>query len=188
MARGWLESLPRLSRPSVAPVTCPFCGRTKAKVIDSRLNKPGDAIRRRRQCLGCGRRFTTFERIDDAPYMVIKKDGRREPFDRQKVLSGLLRACEKRPIKTAHLQRMVSAAELLVTQVPDRECRTSRIGELLMRELKQLDKVAYVRFASVYRDFKDEHQFVREIQRLGREQPETAVGGKRSVPPPRSLR
>lgn len=169
-------------------MTCPFCAHTKDKVIDSRLNRPGDAVRRRRQCLGCDRRFTTFERIDDVPYMVIKKDGRREPFDRQKVLNGLLRACEKRPIKTAHLQRMVSTAERLVTQAPARECRTSRIGELLMRELKQLDKVAYVRFASVYRDFKDEHQFVREIQRLGRERPETSIRGKRSVPPPRSLR
>ncbi len=130
------------------------------------MSKEGDVIRRRRHCLSCARRFTTYERIDEIPYMVIKKDRRRERFDRQKVLQGLLRACEKRPVTMAQMQAMVSAAEELVTNSHARECRTSTIGELLMRELRQVDKVAYVRFASVYRDFHDARQFVREIRHL----------------------
>ena len=123
-------------------------------------------IRRRRHCLACGRRYTTYERIDEIPYMVIKKDRRRERFDRAKVLKGLLRACEKRPVTMQQMQAIVSAAEALVTESDNRECTTARIGELLMRELRQVDKVAYVRFASVYRDFRDEQQFVQEIRRL----------------------
>lgn len=143
---------------------CPFCSHLKDKVIDSRMSKEGDSIRRRRHCLSCGRRFTTYERIDDIPYMVVKKDNRRERFDRQKVLQGLLRACEKRPVTMAKMQEMVAAAESLVTQSHDRECSTRKIGELLMRELRSVDKLAYVRFASVYRDFQDEKQFLREIR------------------------
>lgn len=123
-------------------------------------------IRRRRHCLSCGRRFTTYERIDEIPYMVIKKDKRRERFDRQKALKGLLRACEKRPVTSAQMEAMVSAAEALVTDSHARECKTSKIGELLMRELRRVDQVAYVRFASVYRDFHDAQQFVREIRNL----------------------
>lgn len=147
-------------------MTCPFCAHEHDKVVDSRMNKEGDAIRRRRHCLQCGRRFTTFERIDEIPYMVIKKDGRRERFDRQKVLNGLLRACEKRPVSMPDMQSMVNAAEALVTESDERECTTGRIGELMMNRLRKIDKVAYVRFASVYRDFKDELGFVQEIQRL----------------------
>ena len=145
---------------------CPFCSNLRDKVIDSRTSKEGDVIRRRRHCLSCGERFTTYERIDEIPYMVIKKDRRRERFDRKKVLTGLLRACEKRPVTTAQLQAMVGAAEKLVTRSRNRECPTSKIGELLMRELSALDQVAYVRFASVYRDFHDAQQFVREIRDL----------------------
>ena len=143
---------------------CPFCLHLEDKVIDSRMSKEGDSIRRRRHCLKCGRRFTTYERIDDIPYMVVKKDNRRERFDRKKVLQGLLRACEKRPVTMAKMQEMVSAAESLVTHSHDRECSTRKIGELLMRELRTVDKLAYVRFASVYRDFQDEEQFLREIR------------------------
>ena len=168
MAGSRLESVlgPFDTSRASLPVTCPFCAHDKDKVIDSRMTKEGDVIRRRRHCLGCGRRFTTYERIDDIPYMVVKKDGRRERFDRQKVLKGLLRACEKRPVSMIDMQAMVSVAEALVTESHERECTTSRIGELLMRQLQRLDKVAYVRFASVYRDFQDEQQFVREIRRL----------------------
>ena len=143
---------------------CPFCKHTEDKVVDSRVSKEGDVIRRRRECLECKRRFTTYERIDDIPYMVVKKDGRRERFDRQKVLNGLLRACEKRPVTMGVLQQLVAEAEVLTVESPDRECSTSRIGELLMERLKGIDKVAYVRFASVYRDFQDEGQFLTVLE------------------------
>jgi transcriptional repressor NrdR len=146
---------------------CPFCEHTADKVVDSRESKEGNVIRRRRECLGCGRRFTTYERIDDIPYMVVKKDGRRERFDRQKVLNGLLRACEKRPVSMGALQELVAEAESTTVESPDRECSTSRIGELLMQRLKGIDKVAYVRFASVYRDFQDEEQFLAVLSGLG---------------------
>jgi transcriptional repressor NrdR len=145
---------------------CPFCEHTADKVVDSRESKEGDVIRRRRECLGCGRRFTTYERIDDIPYMVVKKDGRRERFDRQKVLNGLLRACEKRPVSMGALQQLVAEAEAMTVESPDRECSTTRIGELLMQRLKGIDKVAYVRFASVYRDFQDEGQFLTVLSGL----------------------
>ena len=145
---------------------CPFCGHLSDKVVDSRESKEGDAIRRRRECLECSRRFTTYERIDEIPYMVVKKDGRREKFERQKVLNGLLRACEKRPVSMVQMERMVTAAEALVADSPDRECETGKIGELLMDRLRQIDKVAYVRFASVYRDFQDEQEFLSELADL----------------------
>lgn len=145
---------------------CPFCGHTADKVVDSRESKEGDAIRRRRECLDCTRRFTTYERIDEIPYMVIKKDGRREKFERQKVLNGLLRAVEKRPVSMMQLEQLVSSAEAMVADSPDRECSTTKIGELLMDQLKQIDKVAYVRFASVYRDFQDEQEFLSELAEL----------------------
>lgn len=147
---------------------CPFCGHLEDKVVDSRESKEGDAIRRRRECLDCGRRYTTYERIDEIPYMVIKKDGRREQFDRQKVLNGLLRACEKRSVSMLQMERLVSAAEQLAADSAEREVSTTRIGELLMEELKQIDKVAYVRFASVYRDFQDEQEFLAELAGLAK--------------------
>jgi transcriptional repressor NrdR len=147
-------------------VKCPFCSHLDDKVVDSREGRAGDLIRRRRECLKCGKRFTTYERIDEIPYMVIKKDGRREKFDRHKILQGLLRACEKRPVPTAKLESLVDEAERFVNEATDRERTTSEIGELLMSRLKKLDKVAYVRFASVYSDFKDVKEFMAELKGL----------------------
>ena len=145
---------------------CPFCSHLDDKVIDSREGKTGDLIRRRRECLKCGRRFTTYERIDEIPYMVIKKDGRRERFERQKILQGLLKSCEKRPVATNKLEALVEEVERVVTEAPEREMQTSAIGEMLMARLKKLDKVAYVRFASVYLDFKDVKEFMAELKGL----------------------
>jgi transcriptional repressor NrdR len=147
-------------------MTCPFCGHREDKVIDSRESKEGESIRRRRQCLACERRFTTYERCDEIPYMVIKKDGRREKFDRQKVLNGLLRACEKRPVSMGRLAELVDEAETALSDSPERELPTTLLGELLMNRLKQLDKIAYVRFASVYRDFQDVGEFLSELKTL----------------------
>jgi transcriptional repressor NrdR len=138
-------------------------------VVDSRESKEGDAIRRRRECLSCERRFTTYERIDEVPYMVVKKDGRREKFDRQKVLGGLLKACEKRPVSMAKLSEMVNRVESKVSDSPYREISTTEIGEHLMDSLRDLDKIAYVRFASVYRDFQDEQAFFNELKNLMRQ-------------------
>jgi len=147
-------------------VKCPFCAHLDDKVVDSREGRAGDLIRRRRECLKCGKRFTTYERIDEIPYMVIKKDGRREKFDRHKILQGLLRACENRPVPTAKLEALVDDAERFVNEAKDRERTTSEIGEQLMVRLKKLDKVAYVRFASVYLDFKDVKEFMSELKNL----------------------
>jgi len=148
---------------------CPFCNHLQDKVVDSRESKEGDAIRRRRECAACERRFTTYERIDEVPYMVVKKDGRREKFDRQKVLAGLLKACEKRPVSMGKLSEMVNQAESKVSDSPDREISTTEIGEFLMESLRDLDKIAYVRFASVYRDFQDEEAFFNELKNLMRQ-------------------
>ena len=145
---------------------CPFCGHLQDKVVDSRESKEGDAIRRRRQCLECKRRFTSYERIDEIPYMVVKKDGRRERFDRQKVLAGLLKACEKRPVSMIQLETIADTAEVMVQDSSEREVTTTRLGEMIMNELKNLDKVAYVRFASVYLDFKDVQEFMSELKEL----------------------
>jgi transcriptional repressor NrdR len=145
---------------------CPFCGFVNDKVVDSRESKEAESIRRRRECLKCGKRFTTYERIDEIPYMVVKKDGRREKFERQKVLSGVLRACEKRPISMGKLEQIVNEAESLVIDSAEREAKTSDIGELIMSRLKKIDKVAYVRFASVYLDFKDVGEFMAELKGL----------------------
>jgi transcriptional repressor NrdR len=134
--------------------------------VDSREAKIGDTIRRRRQCEKCRRRFTTYERIDEIPYMVIKKDGRREKFDRQKVLAGLLKACEKRPVPMGKLEALVNEIEAHVAESPDRERAATELGELVMNRLKKLDKVAYVRFASVYLDFKDVREFMDELKDL----------------------
>lgn len=145
---------------------CPFCGHIEDKVVDSREAKIGDTVRRRRQCLKCRRRFTTYERIDEIPYMVVKKDGRREKFDRQKVLAGLLKACEKRPISMGRLETIVNEIEAHVAESPDRERPAAELGEMVMSQLKKLDKVAYVRFASVYLDFKDVREFMDELKDL----------------------
>lgn len=147
---------------------CPFCAHLEDKVVDSRESREGDSIRRRRECLRCERRFTSYERIDEIPYMVIKKDGRREPFSRDKVMAGLLRACEKRPIPTAKLDAIVNAIETYVQSSPERERPTTKIGEMIMRRLKDLDKVAYVRFASVYLEFQDVTEFMHELKGLVR--------------------
>jgi transcriptional repressor NrdR len=147
-------------------VKCPFCAHPEDKVIDSRESREGELIRRRRECLKCARRFTTYERIDEIPYMVIKKDGRREKFDRQKVLSGLLKASEKRPISMSKLAGIIDDVENRLSETPDRELSTSEIGELLMTKLHALDKIAYVRFASVYRDFQDVEAFLNEVSGL----------------------
>jgi transcriptional repressor NrdR len=145
---------------------CPFCNHPEDKVIDSRESKEGESIRRRRECLKCARRFTTYERIDEIPYMVVKKDGRREKFDRQKVMQGLVKASEKRPISMGKLAGIIDDVETRLSETPDRELSTVEIGELLMSQLKALDKIAYVRFASVYRDFQDVDAFLREVSDL----------------------
>ena len=145
---------------------CPFCGHIQDKVVDSRESKEGESIRRRRQCLGCQRRFTSYERIDEIPHMVVKKDGRRERFDRQKVLAGLLKACEKRPVSMMQLEAIADDAETMVQESVEREIATRMIGEMIMNALKTLDKVAYVRFASVYLDFKDVQEFMSELAAL----------------------
>lgn len=134
--------------------------------MDSRESKDADSIRRRRECESCNKRFTTYERIDEIPYMVVKKDGRREKFERQKVLSGLLHACEKRPVSAAKLEAIVNETEAYLVDSPERERTTSEIGELIMNRLKTIDTVAYIRFASVYRDFKDVREFKEELEQL----------------------
>jgi transcriptional repressor NrdR len=138
------------------------------KVVDSRESREGDVIRRRRECLKCERRFTSYERIDEIPYMVVKKDGRREPFDREKVMAGIMKACEKRPIPMSKIEALVNAVEKYVQESRDRERSTEKIGEMIMRRLKELDSVAFVRFASVYRDFKDVSEFMSELKSLVR--------------------
>ncbi len=145
---------------------CPFCGYAQDKVVDSRESKEADSIRRRRECERCTKRFTTYERIDEIPYMVVKKDGRREKFDRQKVLSGVMHSCQKRPISTGKLQSIVDETEAFVVDSPDRERTTKEVGELIMSRLRELDTVAYIRFASVYRDFKDVREFEAELREL----------------------
>ena len=145
---------------------CPFCSHLEDKVVDSREGRDGLVIRRRRECLGCSRRFTSYERIDEIPFMVVKKDGKREPFDRNKVLAGLRRACEKRPVPTKTLESIADRVEAMVQESPDREVSTGVIGEFLMDRLRELDRVAFVRFASVYRDFKDVDQFMATLKGL----------------------
>jgi transcriptional repressor NrdR len=147
---------------------CPFCGHLEDKVVDSREAKDGDSIRRRRECLECARRFTSYERIDEIPYMVVKKDGKRETFERNKIMAGLLRACEKRPISSGQLETIVNEIERNVQDTPDRELETSEIGKVIMKRLKALDNVAYVRFASVYLAFEDVGEFMTELKDLVR--------------------
>ena len=145
---------------------CPFCGHVEDKVVDSRESKEGEVIRRRRECLGCGKRFTSYERIDQIPHLVVKKDGRRERFDRVKLLAGLMKACEKRPVPIKALESVVDQVEAMVQESPDREVPTAQVGEFLMERLRELDKVAFVRFASVYREFKDVDQFMATLKGL----------------------
>jgi transcriptional repressor NrdR len=145
---------------------CPYCGFGQDRVIDSRESREADSIRRRRECEKCNRRFTTYERIDEIPYMVAKKDGRREKFERRKVLDGLMRACQKRPITAVKLEELVDEVETYVTESTERERTTAEIGELIMDRLKGLDTVSYIRFASVYRDFKDVGEFKEELEQL----------------------
>jgi transcriptional repressor NrdR len=147
-------------------VKCPFCGSTKDKVVDSRESGLGDAIRRRRECQDCSRRFTSYERIEEIPYLVIKRDGRREAFDRAKLMAGLHRACEKRPVSAKDLATLADDVEQMVQDAVDREVETKVIGEMVVDRLKELDKVAYVRFASVYRRFEDVQEFVAELKDL----------------------
>ena len=143
---------------------CPYCRHKEDKVVDSRSTAEESAVRRRRECLKCGKRFTTYEYVEEVSFMVIKKDGRREPFDRKKILAGVLRACEKRPISIEKMEEIVLQVERAIQKRSDREVSSSRIGELVMEKLKNLDDVAYVRFASVYRQFKDVGQFMVELK------------------------
>jgi transcriptional repressor NrdR len=145
---------------------CLFCGHIEDKVVDSRESREGDAIRRRRECLKCGRRFTTYERLEEVPILIVKKDGRREPFDRQKLLRGIMSACQKRPVPLAKLEEAARDIEAKLMELPDREVPSRQLGELVMDALKELDSVAYVRFASVYRDFKDLPDFVKALEVL----------------------
>ena len=148
---------------------CPFCDHEESKVIDSRESKKGLSIRRRRECLSCKRRFTTYEKIEEIPYMVVKKDGTRQPFDSQKLLRGLLKACEKRPIPISQVEEIVEEIESRLHERADKEIKASEIGQFVMDRLKELDKVAYVRFASVYREFRDVMEFKQELESLLKE-------------------
>ena len=145
---------------------CAYCGHLGDKVVDSRESKDGGVIRRRRECLQCGRRFTSYERIDEIPYMVVKKDGRRERFDRQKLVAGLLKACEKRPVRIGALEAVADRIETMLQDKSEREISTTDIGAVVMQALKALDKVAFVRFASVYRNFRDLDEFKDELNAL----------------------
>ncbi|HEY6358798.1 MAG TPA: transcriptional regulator NrdR [Vicinamibacterales bacterium] len=145
---------------------CPYCAHLGDKVVDSRESKEGEVVRRRRECLVCGRRFTSYERIDEIPYMVVKKDGRRERFERQKLVAGLLKACEKRPVRVAALEAIADKVEAALQEKPDREIATDDIGAYVMQELRHLDQVAFVRFASVYRNFRDIDEFKNQLNDL----------------------
>lgn len=151
---------------------CPFCDALEDKVVDSRMAKEGELIRRRRECLGCKRRYTTYERVEETLPLVVKKDGRREPFDRGKIIAGLKRACEKRPISMATIEAVADHTEKRIQELGETEVSSRTIGEEVMEALRELDQVAYVRFASVYRDFKDIDQFMDELKSLARERRE----------------
>ncbi len=158
---------------------CPFCAAVDDKVIDSRASNDQMVIRRRRECLACSRRYTTYERIEGAPFRVVKKDGSRVPFDRQRILAGMLRACEKRPVSTDQLEEVTSRIETRINEMFDTEVSSRFIGNLVMDELKKLDQVAYVRFASVYREFKDVTEFFDELQTmLNKDQDDTDQTGQ----------
>ena len=145
---------------------CPYCGDQESKVVDSRHSEDGASIRRRRECLSCQRRFTTYETVESLPIIVVKRDNSRQPFDRNKIMNGMIRACEKRPVTTAQMEAAVDSIEQRIQNSLEREVTTSFIGELVMEQLKQLDEVAYVRFASVYRQFKDINSFMHELNKI----------------------
>ena len=145
---------------------CPHCGYEESKVVDSRHSEDGLSIRRRRECLKCQKRFTTYETVEVLPIIVVKRDNSREPFDRNKIMNGMLRACEKRPVSTQDLENIVKEIETLVQNSLEREVTTQYLGEQVMERLKPLDEVAYVRFASVYRQFKDIHSFMQELNKI----------------------
>jgi transcriptional repressor NrdR len=153
-------------------VKCPFCDELEDKVVDSRMAKEGEVIRRRRECLGCKRRYTTYERVEEILPVVVKKDGRREPFDRNKILAGIKKACEKRPISTATIEAVTDRIEKRIQEMGESEIESRVVGEEVMKELHQLDQVAYVRFASVYREFKDIDQFMDELKALAQQRRE----------------
>jgi len=153
-------------------VKCPFCDELEDKVVDSRMAKEGEVIRRRRECLGCKRRYTTYERVEEILPVVVKKDGRRESFDRTKILAGLKKACEKRPISTATIETVTDRIEKRIQEMGETEIESRIVGEELMKELHHLDQVAYVRFASVYREFKDIDQFMDELRTLAQQRRE----------------
>ncbi|MDH4097240.1 MAG: transcriptional regulator NrdR [Nitrospira sp.] len=151
---------------------CPFCDELEDKVVDSRMAKEGEVIRRRRECIGCRRRYTTYERVDEILPVVVKKDGRRESFDRSKILSGIKKACEKRPVSTATIEDAADRIEKRIQEMGESEIKSRVVGEEVMKELHQLDQVAYVRFASVYREFKDIDQFMDELKVLAQQRRE----------------
>ena len=151
---------------------CPFCDELEDKVVDSRMAKEGEVIRRRRECLGCKRRYTTYERVEEILPVVVKKDGRRESFDRTKILAGLKKACEKRPISTTTIEAVTDRIEKRIQEMGETEIESRIVGEELMKELHQMDQVAYVRFASVYREFKDIDQFMDELRTLAQQRRE----------------
>ena len=152
---------------------CPYCGHKEDKVVDSRSTSEDDSIRRRRECLKCERRFTTYEHIEEIPLMVIKKNGQRQSFDRQKLISGILKACENRPVSVSNIENMVDNIERALLKRHDKEVQSSMIGELVMKKLHEIEEVAYVRFASVYREFKDVTEFMKELKYV------LGKGGKR---------
>lgn len=166
---------------------CLFCGHIEDKVVDSRESREGDAIRRRRECLKCGRRFTTYERLEEIPILIVKKDGRREAFDRQKLLRGIISACQKRPVALASLEEAAEDIQARLMELPDREVPSRHLGELVMDALKRIDSVAYVRFASVYRDFKDLPDFVKALEGLMGTSPVATVPPLPKAAPPRSV-
>jgi len=145
---------------------CPFCAKIRNKVIDSRLSKDGKVIRRRRECLACGRRFTTYERLEDVLPMLVKKDGRREPFNREKIIAGIRKACQKRPVSVAQIEEFVDGIEVYFQELGKKEIESSEVGEKVINKLKEWDEVAYVRFASVYRQFKDINEFMAELEQI----------------------
>ena len=167
---------------------CPMCRAPDSRVVDSRLGKEGDAIRRRRHCEGCGHRFTTYERVELSLPMVVKKDGRRQPFDRAKIVSGLTRACEKRPVSTDTIEGLATRLERQIMERGESEITSREIGEAVMGALHELDAVAYVRFASVYREFRDVHEFMRELEELIATRNSGARRGKAGRTGPRSTR
>ena len=145
---------------------CPFCSHADTRVIDSRLGKEGNNIRRRRECIACGKRFTTYERIEETLPLIVKKDGRRESFDRAKIIGGLKKACEKRPISISTIEKLVDRVELSLQESGEKEIEANRIGEAIMEQLREIDQVAYVRFASVYRQFTDINEFMSELKEI----------------------